>query len=90
MHAAYIQDWLTQPIDADGHKQAEWRTDPARAGASACLADIGVHAHNLAGFVTGLDLDEVAADLTTFVPGPPARRQCPCDAALPAAARGAC
>ena len=48
MHAAYIQDWLTLPIDADGQKQAEWRTDPARAGAVGVLADIGVHAHNLA------------------------------------------
>ena len=69
VHAAYIQDWLTQAIDADGQKQAEWRTDPARAGASACLADIGVHAHNLALFVTGLEVDSVSADLTTFVPG---------------------
>src|SRR5271168_1091156 len=69
VHAAYIQDWLTQPIDADGQKQAQWRTDPARAGASACLADIGVHAHNLALFVTGLEVDAVSADLTTFVPG---------------------
>jgi predicted dehydrogenase len=69
VHAAYIQDWLTRPIDAEGHKQAEWRSDPARAGASACLADIGVHAHNLALFVTGLELDEVSADLTTFMPG---------------------
>jgi predicted dehydrogenase len=69
VHAAYIQDWLTQSIDADGQKQAEWRTDPARAGASACLADIGVHAHNLALFVTGLEVDAVSADLTTFVPG---------------------
>jgi predicted dehydrogenase len=69
IHVAYIQDWLTLPIDAEGQKQAAWRTDPDRAGASACLADIGVHAHNLAGFVTGLDLLEVAADLTTFVPG---------------------
>ena len=68
-HAAYIQDWLTLPIDAEGHKQAEWRTDPARAGASACLADIGVHAHNLALFVTGLEVEAVSADLTTFVPG---------------------
>ena len=33
VHAAYVQDWLTLPIDHDGHKQAEWRTDPARAGA---------------------------------------------------------
>jgi predicted dehydrogenase len=69
VHATYIQDWLTNAIDADGQKQAEWRTDPARAGASACLADIGVHAHNLALFVTGLELSAVSADLTTFVPG---------------------
>ena len=33
VHASYIQDWLTRPIDAEGQKQAEWRTDPARAGA---------------------------------------------------------
>src|SRR5271165_7112084 len=68
-HAAYVQDWLTLPIDADGQKQAEWRTDPSRAGASACLADIGVHAHNLALFVTGLEVEAVSADLSTFVPG---------------------
>jgi predicted dehydrogenase len=69
VHASYIQDWLTEPLEAEGHKQADWRTDPARAGSSACLADIGVHAHNLALFVTGLELDAVSADLTTFVPG---------------------
>ncbi len=69
VHAAYIQDWLTQPIDAAGQKQAQWRTDPERAGASACLADIGVHAHNLALFVSGLELEAVSADLATLVPG---------------------
>jgi len=69
VHVAYIQDWLTQPIDAEGQKQAEWRTDPARAGLSACLADIGVHAYNLAQFVTGMDAAQVSADLATFVPG---------------------
>jgi predicted dehydrogenase len=69
VHAAYIQDWLTLPIDAEGQKQAEWRTDPERAGASACLADIGVHAHNLTLFVTGLEVEAVSADLTTFVRG---------------------
>ncbi|HEV7255785.1 MAG TPA: Gfo/Idh/MocA family oxidoreductase [Mesorhizobium sp.] len=65
----YIQDWLTLPIDADGQKQAEWRTDPARAGRSACLADIGVHAFSLAHFVSGLAPTQVLADLSTFVPG---------------------
>ncbi|MBS3651049.1 Gfo/Idh/MocA family oxidoreductase [Pseudaminobacter sp. 19-2017] len=69
LHGAYIQDWLTRPIDADGQKQAEWRTDPARAGQSAVLADIGVHAFNLASFVSGLEAEEVAADLFTAVPG---------------------
>ena len=69
VHASYLQDWLTQPIDADGQKQAEWRTDPARAGQSAVLADIGVHAYNLACFVSGREAEEVAADLFTAVPG---------------------
>ncbi|MEQ1943149.1 Gfo/Idh/MocA family oxidoreductase [Mesorhizobium sp. VNQ89] len=69
VRAEYIQDWLTLPIDADGQKQAEWRTDPGRAGRSACLADIGVHAFSLAQFVSGMVPSEVAADLTTFVPG---------------------
>jgi len=69
VRAEYIQDWLTRPIEAEGHKQAEWRTDPARAGASACLADIGVHAYSLAQFVTGTVPEAVLADLSTFVPG---------------------
>ena len=63
VHAAYIQDWLTLPIDAEGNKQAEWRTDPARAGESAVLADIGVHAFNLASFIAGVDAESVSADL---------------------------
>lgn len=69
VHASYIQDWLTLPIDADGNKQAEWRTDPARAGESAVLADIGVHAFNLASFISGKAAEAVAADLFTAVPG---------------------
>lgn len=69
VHASYIQDWLTLPIDADGQKQAEWRTDPARAGQSAVLADIGVHAFNLASYVSGREAETVAADLFTVVPG---------------------
>jgi predicted dehydrogenase len=69
IHAAYIQDWLTLPIDAEGQKQAEWRTDPARAGQSAVLADIGVHAFNLACFISGRQAEQVSADLFTAVPG---------------------
>jgi predicted dehydrogenase len=65
----YPQDWLTEPLEATGQKQAEWRTDPARSGAGGCIGDIGTHAYNLAGFITRLDVTELCAELTTFVPG---------------------
>jgi predicted dehydrogenase len=65
----YVQDWLTTPVEKTGHKQAVWRTDPARSGPAGSLGDIGTHAFNLACFVTGLDLEQVAADVTAFVPG---------------------
>ncbi len=65
----YPQDWLTTRLEKTGHKQAEWRTDPARSGGAGCTGDIGTHAFNLAEFVTGLRCETLAADLTTFVPG---------------------
>jgi predicted dehydrogenase len=65
----YPQDWLATPLEQQGQKQAEWRTDPARSGSGGTVADIGTHAHNLACFVTGLDLEEVAADVNIHVPG---------------------
>jgi len=66
VQAEYPQDWLTEPVS---NKQADWRTDPARSGAGGALGDIGTHAYNLARFVTGLELDSLAADLTAFVDG---------------------
>ncbi len=65
----YAQDWLTERLEATGQKQAEWRTDPARSGAVGCVGDIGTHAFNLAEFVTGLRVESLAAQLSTFVPG---------------------
>lgn len=65
----YAQDWLTEPLEGTGQKQAAWRTDPARSGAGGSTGDIGTHAFNLANFVTGLTLDTLAADLTAFVKG---------------------
>ncbi|WP_439401190.1 Gfo/Idh/MocA family protein [Bradyrhizobium sp. DASA03068] len=67
--AEYLQDWLTEPLETTGQKQAAWRTDPARSGAGGCIGDIGTHAYNLACFVTGLALDELLAQLSTFVEG---------------------
>ncbi len=69
MQVEYPQDWLTTPLESTGHKQAEWRTDPARSGPAGSLGDIGTHAYNLARFVSGLACEEVAADLSTFVEG---------------------
>ena len=65
----YIQGWLAQPVEHDGNRQAEWRTDPARSGAAGCIGDIGTHAENLAAYVTGLRMTALCADLTAFVPG---------------------
>ena len=65
----YPQDWLATPLEQQGQKQAEWRTDPARSGPGGTVADIGTHAHSIACFVTGLELLEVAADVNIHVPG---------------------
>src|SRR5713101_3446649 len=65
----YAQDWLTTAVEATGHKQAVWRTDPAQSGPAGSLGDIGTHAYNIACFVTGLQCEQVAADLSIFVPG---------------------
>ena len=67
--AEYPQGWLATPLERTGMKQADWRTDPARSGAAGCMGDIGTHAENLAEYVTGLRITELAADLTTFVDG---------------------
>jgi predicted dehydrogenase len=69
VHAEYPQDWLTEAVEASGSKQAAWRTDPKQSGAGGATGDIGTHAYNLARFVTGLELDSLAADLDAFVPG---------------------
>ena len=65
----YPQGWLATRIEASGQKQASWRTDPKRSGAAGCIGDIGTHAENLAEYVTGLRISELAADLTSFVKG---------------------
>ena len=62
----YPQDWLSVEQD---FKQAEWRTDPARSGVGGSTGDIGTHAFNLACFVTGLEVESLAADIQAFVLG---------------------
>jgi predicted dehydrogenase len=65
----YNQGWLTSRLEEAGAKQAEWRTDPARAGLGGCLGDIGTHAFQLAEHVSGLAVESLSADLTIHVPG---------------------
>ena len=65
----YPQEWLTAKLEDTGQKQAAWRTDPQRSGAAGSVGDIGTHAFNLAEFVTGLEVESLAAELTAFVPG---------------------
>ncbi len=67
--AEYPQGWLLDKIEADGQKQAAWRADPKKAGASCCVGDIGTHAENLGRYITGLQIDEVCAEFTSFIPG---------------------
>jgi predicted dehydrogenase len=67
--AEYPQGWLATRLEASGQKQAAWRTDPKRSGAGGCVGDIGTHAENLAEYITGLQIEELAADITSFVKG---------------------
>ncbi len=65
----YPLEWMATAIEAGGNAQAQWRTDPKKSGRGGSIGDIGTHAYQLAGFMTGLKVESVCADLATFVPG---------------------
>ncbi|RMH11123.1 MAG: gfo/Idh/MocA family oxidoreductase [Planctomycetota bacterium] len=65
----YHQGWLSDKLEDTGQKQAAWRTDPKRSGIAGCVGDIGTHAENLVHTITGLEISELCADVTTFVQG---------------------
>ena len=67
--AEYPQGWLLDRPEAAGQKQAAWRCDPKQAGASGCVGDIGTHAENLGRYLTGLQIDSLCAEFTTFIRG---------------------
>jgi predicted dehydrogenase len=64
----YLQDWLMEPLEKQGSKQAAWRTNPAESGIGGAIGDIGTHAFNLVEYVTGDLVNSVSADLSTFLP----------------------
>jgi predicted dehydrogenase len=65
----YPLEWMATAIESEGNAQAAWRTDPKKNGRGGSVGDIGTHAYHLAGFVTGLKLESLTADLATFVQG---------------------
>lgn len=69
MIVQYLQGWLSTPLEKSGNRQAEWRSDPARAGIAGAMADIGTHAFNLAEYVTGEEVVSLSAELHRVVAG---------------------
>jgi len=65
----YPQGWMINLVEEEGNKGAAWRTNPEQAGASSSVGDIGTHAENLTRYITGLQIDELCAEFTTFVKG---------------------
>ncbi len=69
VEAWYPQGWLATKLESEGQKQASWRVDPSKAGASGCGGDIGTHAYEFVRFVAGRHATRVRGRLKTFVPG---------------------
>ena len=70
--AEYPQGYaITALQEGEDGAISNWRMDPSISGISNCIGDIGSHAENLARYITGLEIDEMAAELSTFIPGRP-------------------
>ena len=67
----YPQGWLAGFIESKSNAIAMWRMDPKVAGGSNCMGDLATHAHNLVRYITGLEISEMCADITSFIPGSP-------------------
>ena len=65
----HASGWNATAVELTGNKQAGWRTDPAVAGIASVVGDLGTHAYHLARYISGLEADEIAAQMHTFVPG---------------------
>jgi predicted dehydrogenase len=69
VQAEHASGWAAKLLEKQGHPQAAWRTDPVLSGDSSVLFDLGTHAHQLARFVTGLEVTEVVAEMSQIVQG---------------------
>jgi predicted dehydrogenase len=69
VHVEYAQDWMADAANQSADFQAtNWHNDPKRAGPTGCTSDIGTHAFQLAGFVSGIQPSELLAELHSFTP----------------------
>ncbi|MGD2049861.1 MAG: Gfo/Idh/MocA family oxidoreductase, partial [Chloroflexota bacterium] len=64
----YLQDFLMEPHEKLGHKQAAWRVDPKQSGIGGTIGDVGTHCVNLLEYVSGDPISELCADMSTFLP----------------------
>ncbi len=64
----YVQGGKADEQDPDPASDVPWRYSSVRGGPSLVMGDIGTHAHNLARFVSGLEVEEVAAEIGHVVP----------------------
>lgn len=69
IYVEYPQGWLSERIETESGNNAGWRTNPAQSGKAGCMGDIGTHAWHLCEYVSGLKVQELCAELNTFVPG---------------------
>lgn len=66
----HASGWAAAKVEDDvSNKQAAWRLDPAQSGATSLISDLGTHAHQLLRFISGQEVTEVSAELSTCVPG---------------------
>ena len=64
----YVQGGKASENDPDPADGLPWRYDPVKGGPSLVMGDIGSHAHNLTRFITGLEVEQVAAEVGAIVP----------------------
>ncbi len=60
LHGSYLQDWLLNKEDYN------WRVEADKGGELRAIGDIGSHWCDLAQYISGLEIESVCADLSTF------------------------
>ncbi|MGC6423243.1 MAG: Gfo/Idh/MocA family protein [Flavobacteriaceae bacterium] len=59
----YYQGWINPIIHDAAARKNTWRLQPDKSGISCCVGDIGTHAFDMLEYVTGLEVNELLADL---------------------------